>query len=45
VADRLTQGIETCGSNKEEQPMVSTWADDVTVIANSRLDACRAIRT
>ncbi len=25
--------------------MISTWADDITVITNNRTDACRVIRT
>ena len=44
VADDFTQAMQTCGSSQENPPVVSTWADDITVIANSRLDAARVIR-
>ena len=45
AADELTQEIEKCGSDQNDPPVVSTWADDVTVITNNRTDACRVIRT
>jgi len=45
VADDLTKAVEKCGSDQEDPPLVSTWADDITVVANSRVDACRVIRT
>jgi len=45
VADELTRAIEKCGSDQKDKPVVSTWADDITVITNNRTDACRTIRT
>ena len=43
VADEFTQAMQSCGSSEDDKPVVSTWADDITVITNSRLDAARVI--
>ncbi len=36
---------EALHADQKDKPVVSTWADDITVITNNRTDACRTIRT
>ena len=43
VADEITRASKECETEKKDQPMMCTWADDITAVINNRITLSKVI--
>ncbi len=45
MADGISVESKACETEEGDKPLIATWADDITVVANNRVTAAKVIAT